>query len=412
VTGLYVHVPFCVSKCAYCDFYSLPNRLDLVPAYIDAVLTEARPRAGMSFDTLYLGGGTPSLLGAANLEKLIRDLKDVFDLSRLAEATIEVNPESASKDLLRTALDLGFTRVSVGVQSLSDRELRSVGRVHTAAQAVAAVSRVVRMGFRDVSADVIVGLPGQTLDGVSHPHPDPLPSRERVDSPSPGGMELEGGGIDARHGESLPTGFTGSLTSTLDEIVELGISHLSVYCLSLEHGTPLAAKPPEDLPTEDDQADLFDEACSLLERQGFVHYEISNFCLPGRECRHNLNYWRGGEYLGLGPAAASHLGGRRWKNRADLSAYLRSPTGVVDEVEELGLKEKASEEAILRLRLLVEGLAAEEMVSRLGEVETQDLLSRLNGLVAEGLLTCDGSRYRLARSRVLTSNPILARVLA
>jgi len=175
----YIHIPFCKSKCAYCDFYSLPNRLDLVPAYIDAVLTEARPRAGMSFDTLYLGGGTPSLLGVGILEKLIRGLKDVFDLSQLVEATIEVNPESASGDLLQSAMDLGFTRVSVGVQSLSDHELRSAGRVHAASQAVEAVSRAVGMGFRDVSTDIIVGLPGQTLNGVSPPHPDPLPSRER-----------------------------------------------------------------------------------------------------------------------------------------------------------------------------------------------------------------------------------------
>ena len=149
----------------------------------------------------------------------------------------------------------------------------------------------------------------------------------------------------------------------------------------------------------------------MLGGRGFVHYEISNFCLPGRECRHNLNYWRGGEYLGLGPAAASHLGGRRWKNRANLVTYLRDPSGVVEEAEELGVKEKAAEEAMLRLRLLVEGLAVNEMVDRFGEDGMQGLLLRLNGLAAEGALTCDGSRYRLARSRVLTSNPILARVL-
>ncbi len=148
-----------------------------------------------------------------------------------------------------------------------------------------------------------------------------------------------------------------------------------------------------------------------LDGKGFIHYEISNFCLPGRECRHNLNYWRGGEYLGLGPGAASHLGGRRWKNRADLPAYLGHPCGVVDDVEELGVKEKAAEEAMLRLRLLVEGLAADEMVDRFGEDGTRELFSRLNGLVAEGLLTCDGARYRLPPSRVLTCNPILARVL-
>lgn len=366
MAGLYVHVPFCVSKCGYCDFYSLADKLDLVSPYVDAVLTEAQARARMSFDTLYLGGGTPSLLGAGNLEGLFRGLKDVFDLSRLAEATIEVNPESASGDLVQAAMDLGFTRVSVGVQSLSDRELRGVGRVHTAAQAVEAVSRVVGMGFRDVSADVIVGLPGQTGD---------------------------------------------SLQRTLEELVEIGVSHLSVYCLSLEEGTRLAADPPGDLPSDDLQADLFEGARSVLERLGLIHYEISNFCLPGRECRHNLNYWRGGEYLGLGPAAASHLGGRRWKNRADLPAYLCGPGSMVDEVEDLDLREKAAEEAMLRLRLLVEGLAAGEMVRRFGDDTTRELLVRLNDLAADGLLTCDSGTYRLSRTRVLTSNLVLARVL-
>lgn len=409
--GLYVHVPFCVSKCAYCDFYSLANQLDLVPAYVDAVLKEAQAHAGLSFETLYLGGGTPSLLGAASLRRLVEGLKRVFDLSLIVEATIEVNPESASEDLLRSAMDLGFSRVSVGVQSLSDHELRSAGRVHTASQAVEAVSRAVEMRFKDVSADVIVGLPGQTLNGVSHPHPDPLPSRERRDFPSPGGRELEGGGITVE-GEAGPaTGPAGSLTRMLGVLTGLGVNHLSVYCLSLEHGTRLAMNPPDDMPSEDEQADLFEEARSLLEGHGFTHYEISNFCLPGRECRHNLNYWRGGEYLGLGSAAASHLGGRRWKNRADLPAYLRSPSGVVDEVEELGLKEKVAEEAMLRLRLLVEGLAAYEMVRRFGEDETQELFSRLNGLTSQGLLTCDGSVYRLARSQVLMSNPIFSKVL-
>jgi len=407
VNGLYVHVPFCVSKCDYCDFYSLANRLDLVPAYVDAVLKEAQAHAGLSFETLYLGGGTPSLLGATSLRRLVEGLKRVMDISPLVEATIEVNPESASEDLLRGALDLGFSRVSVGAESLSDHELRSVGRVHTPAQAVEAVSRAVGMGFKDVSADVIVGLPGQTLDGASHP----LSSWERENSPSPGGRELKGGGIIGGFEAGPSTSLAGSLTRTLEGLIGLGVNHLSMYCLSLEHDTPLAMNPPDDLPSEDEQVDLFEEARSLLEGHSFTHYEISNFCLPGRECRHNLNYWRGGEYLGLGPAAASHLGGRRWKNRADLPAYLRDPSGIVDEVEELGLKEKAAEEAMLRLRLLVEGLAVDEMVHRFGEDETRGLLSRLNGLAAEGLLAYDGSRYRLAHSRVLTSNPILARVL-
>jgi oxygen-independent coproporphyrinogen-3 oxidase len=415
VRGLYVHVPFCVSKCDYCDFYSLANRLDLLPAYVDAVLTEAQAHAGLSFETLYLGGGTPSLLGAASLRRLVEGLKRVFDLSPIVEATIEVNPESASEDLLRSAMDLGFSRVSVGVQSLSDYELQSVGRVHAAAQAVEAVSRAVGMGFKDVSADVIVGLPGQTLNGAPV-NPGCL---KRVQ----GQVPAEGLGVSPNSQispqdwgprglkEGSARGSLSSLRRTLEGSIGLGVNHLSVYCLSLEHGTPLAVNPPDDLPSEDEQADLFEEARALLEGHGFTHYEISNFCLPGRECRHNLNYWRGGEYLGLGSAAASHLGGRRWKNRTDLPAYLRSPSGVVDEVEELGLKEKAAEEAMLRLRLLVEGLAADEMVRRFGEDGTQELFSRLNGLVSQGLLTYDGERYRLARSQVLVSNPIFSRVL-
>jgi oxygen-independent coproporphyrinogen III oxidase len=278
---------------------------------------------------------------------------------------------------------------------------------------VAAVSRVVGIGFKDVSADVIVGLPGQTPGTPQH-------SLERVQ----GLVPAEGLGVPPNSQVSPQDwGLRGlkegpdvvpesSLRRTLDRLINLGVDHLSVYCLSLEHGTPLAINPPDDLPSDDEQAELFEEARSLLERQGFIHYEISNFCLPGRECGHNLNYWRGGEYLGLGPGAASHLGGRRWKNRADLPAYLRRPSEAVDEMEELGVKEKAAEEAMLRLRLLVEGLAADEMVRRFGEDGTRELFLRLNSLVSEGLLTCDGARYRLPSSRVLTCNPILARVLS
>lgn len=363
--GLYVHVPFCVSKCAYCDFYSVAGRLDLIPSYLDAVLAEARRHAGLSFETLYLGGGTPSLLEAGGLRQLMEGLGRSFDLSRVTEATIEVNPESASGECLRAALETGFRRVSIGVQSLSDAELRSVGRAHNALQAAEAVSRAAELGFGDVSADAMVGLPGQR-----------------------------------------------SVGPTLQRLVSLGVSHVSLYCLSLEPGTPLALHPPGGLPSEDEQADLFEGARAWLEDLGFVHYEISNFCRPGRECRHNVNYWRGGEYLGLGPSGASHLGGRRWRNPADLDAYLGHPGGAVEEMEELGPGEKAAEEAMLRLRLLCEGLAADDMVERFGPEAMKGVLARLDALTADGLLVRDGSRYRLPPGRVLTCNPILARVLA
>ena len=364
--GLYIHVPFCISKCAYCDFYSLAGRLDLIDPYVDAVLSEAQAYAGLSFDTLYLGGGTPSLLGAEGLGRLLNGLREMLNLSGVVEATIEVNPESAGVDLLQAAVDSGLNRVSVGVQSLSDRELQGARRIHNAGQAVAAVRRAMDIGFGHISADVIVGLPGQRWQ---------------------------------------------MLRSTLGILATLGVNHLSVYCLSLEDGTPLAVNPPDDLPSGDDQAELFEESNCFLERLGFLHYEISNFALKGHECLHNLNYWRGGEYLGLGPAGASHLEGKRFKNHSDLEAYLRDPTGLVDEVEELGPIDKAAEEAMLRLRLLSEGLDSDELVRRYGLPGTCDLLCRIDDMFKEGLLSRDGSTYCLARSRVLTSNPIFARIL-
>ncbi len=364
--GLYVHIPFCISKCAYCDFYSLPQRLDTLDSYIEAVLTEARSYSGLEFQTLYLGGGTPSLLKADGLNKLLSGLRRIFDFSQLSEATMEANPESLTAELLEAAKSRGINRISVGVQSLSDTELAKVGRIHTAGQAVQAIEDAAESGFANISADVILGLPGQ-------------------DWPS--------------------------LMVTLETLLGLGISHVSLYCLSLEPHTPLAIDPPLDLPSEDTQAELYANACSLLGDRGFGHYEISNFALAGFECLHNLNYWRGGDYLGLGPAAASHLNGKRFKNKPDLDSYLRNPGSQIEEIEELDPRKKAEEEAILRLRLLQEGLDIDQIIQKYGDENILGLLSRLNQLVKEGILLRNGCNYRLPASCALVSNPILARVL-
>ena len=255
--GLYIHIPFCLQKCRYCDFYSLPARLHAREAYVDAILRESRVYVGLSFQTMYLGGGTPSLLGGKFVGDLINGLNKSLDLTGIVESTIEVNPESATSEFLEAARNAGINRVSIGVQSLSDSELKAVGRIHTAAQALETVRLAKRLNFRVVSADLIIGLPGQTWL---------------------------------------------TLSQSLDTLVSSGIEHLSLYCLSLEEGTPLAESPPGDLPSDDMQAGLFQQACSFLERRRYLHYEISNFALKDCECRHNLNYWRGGEYLGLGPS--------------------------------------------------------------------------------------------------------------
>ncbi len=366
-TGLYVHVPFCVRKCDYCDFYSLAGREESRAPYVARLIRQASQYAGRPFRTLYLGGGTPSFLGPRLLQELIGGLKEVLDFSELTEATIEANPDSATPDFLRAALGHGFDRVSIGVQSLSSAELLSVGRVHNSEQAIEAVRNALRLGFRSVSADVIAGLPGQT--GIS-------------------------------------------LTSTVETLVAEGVHHLSLYCLSVEEGTPLATKIPEDLPSDDQQADLFQQASAFLARKGFSHYEISNFARPGHECKHNLNYWRGGEYLGLGPAAASHLGGVRWTSVRDLDSYLADPTREPQSTERLDITAKACEEAMLRLRLMEEGLDTVIIVDTYGLQATRALLRRLDRMANEGKLERRGSTYRLNPERVLTSNPIFAEVLS
>jgi oxygen-independent coproporphyrinogen III oxidase len=198
---------------------------------------------------------------------------------------------------------------------------------------------------------------------------------------------------------------------TLETLAAMGIEHLSAYCLSLEPRTPLAENPPANLPSEDGQATLYENAVELLERRGFSRYEISNFAIPGYDCQHNLNYWRGGQYLGLGPSAASHLKGLRFKNKADLDAYLQNPTGQIEEAEELAPSAKAAEEAILRLRLLQEGLDITALAEKFGDQNVLELASRLDRLVEAKSLFRNGSVYYLSPSSVLVSNRILSELV-
>jgi oxygen-independent coproporphyrinogen III oxidase len=365
--GLYVHIPFCVSKCSYCDFYSLPGRLGSLDNYLQALLIEAAKYRGGFFTTLYLGGGTPSLLQDRGLKNLLANLRSVFNLAGLREATLEANPESLTGPLLETALSAGINRLSIGVQSLSDLELQRAGRVHNALQAVQAVEMGRKYGFKNISVDVILGLPGQDWS---------------------------------------------SLQKTLEMLVDLALPHLSVYCLTVEPHTPLANNPPSDLPDEDTQADLYLKTTGLLIEAGFHQYEISNFALPGYACLHNLNYWRGGEYLGLGPSAASHLECNRFKNRPDLDAYLLNPAGQQIELERLPPSRKAGEEAVTRLRLLEEGLDLRALEQKFGASNIKVLKEELYRLAADGWLIREDRRFRLPGQYALVSNSILSRMIA
>lgn len=364
--GLYVHVPFCVRKCLYCDFYSETGKLHLLDDYLKAMLAEAVGHRGRAFGSLYIGGGTPSILGATALGQMMQGLAGCLDLSVLEEATVEVNPDTAGKEFLCSALACGIGRISIGVQSLNDDELARSGRLHNACQALEAIQASSSCGFEDISADIIVGLPGQTRQ---------------------------------------------SLENTLQGLLSTRVTHVSAYCLSIEDGSEFASHPPEGLATDEEQAELFELAAGCLKENGFIHYEISNFSLPGHECRHNLNYWRGGEYLGLGPGAASHLGGRRYKNPSDLQKYVAGGPAAVTDIEMLGKDSKAAEEAMLRLRLLEEGLDINELARRYGPSNVDSLRKRLDKLADDKMLLREGTRYRLPAEMLMTSNRVFVEVI-
>ncbi|MGA2158566.1 MAG: radical SAM family heme chaperone HemW [Dehalococcoidia bacterium] len=366
MTGLYLHFPFCISKCRYCDFYSLAGKEDLIDSYVSAAIRETEKYNGMSFNTLYIGGGTPSLLGPERLANLIQGLWGHLRTDRLVEATIEANPESTNEDLLKEALCMGFNRISIGVQSLDDDELGKVGRVHSSTQALAAIDLALSCGFDNVSADIIIGLPGQTRE---------------------------------------------SLSKTLHKLIAMELTHISVYCLSIEEGTAFAAGPPDDLPDDEFQAFMYEHVSSFLKKSGYIHYEISNFALPGKECLHNLNYWRGGEYIGIGPSAASHMGGRRWKNASNLKAYIDNPAAAEFEEDLVDPETKIGEEAMLRLRLLEEGLDISQLAKGHGLRESKGLEERLNDLTGQKMLVKKGKRYKLAPESILTSNRVFMQVI-
>ena len=312
--GIYVHVPFCRSRCAYCDFCSQTDRSDkLIDGYLDAVCQHIKEAGSLApnykVDTIYFGGGTPSFLGADALATILMAIRRSFDVDNSAEITFEANPDSVSDQLLRRLKAEGFNRVSLGVQSDDDQMLEKLGRPHNYAQAVNAYQRIRKAGFKNVSVDLIYGLPGQN-------------QRRWLE--------------------------------TLEHVLEMMPEHISIYGLEIHDGTPMAEYRNSTLLPDDDQfADMYVAAVKFLENRGFRQYEISNFARKGLYSRHNMKYWTGGEYLAFGPSGASDFGGSRFKLVSDLRAYIQGiKVGgeVMEEMEEIPLRERASEYIMTRLR--------------------------------------------------------------
>lgn len=372
--GIYVHIPFCRSKCQYCDFYSIGGSRDkdLMDLYLHALpahIKEFGARATeYSVDTVYFGGGTPSYFGADRLVRVFNELQRRFDVDTDAEITFEANPDSASTATLQKLHSEGFNRISLGVQNDNDEVLKKLGRPHTYEQAMSAVRNARKAGFDNISLDLIYGLPGQTFEDW------------RI---------------------------------TLDHVLELEPEHLSCYGLKVEPNTPLwEYKDCCNLPDDDDQADMYLYACDHLGEVGFQQYEISNFARPGFESRHNLKYWLGGEYLGFGPSAASDFAGKRFTAKANITDYIEGVMkggAILSECEDIPSRERAGEYLMLRLRT-TQGVDADEYTRRflLPFRPIGQLLERFREM---GFVKQDDTRYYLTPKGMLISNKILAELM-
>jgi oxygen-independent coproporphyrinogen-3 oxidase len=364
--GLYFHLPFCAVHCTYCPF-AISTDLGLQDGYFDALVREvgaqgAGRRAQERVDTIYLGGGTPSRTSLQNLTRLFGAIREAFDVDPDAEISMEANPEDVGAESVAAWRALGVNRISIGVQSFHDDELRVIGRIHDRAQAIEAVRTVVASGVRS-NLDLILGLPNQTAE---------------------------------------------SFRETLDTAVALGAGHLSLYMLDLEERTPLqvqAARGRVNLPEDDLVADLYLEAIDRLGRAGLRQYEISNFARPGEECRHNLRYWTRSPYLGFGLGAHSFVGSERFANTRDIRRYIELAPDARDFSEDLGEGEVHRETIFLQLRQ-TSGMCYEDLVALRGKEGIEWIERGLQG----GWLRRDDGRVAFTPAGFLQSNDFISQL--
>ena len=372
--GIYIHVPFCRSKCAYCDFYSVTDKNDkLMDSYLAAICRHIKESGALApdykVDTVYFGGGTPTFFGADGMATIMNTIRRAFDVDAHAEITFEANPDSISPRLLRRLRSEGFNRVSLGIQCDDDEILAKLGRPHTYEQAVKAVQRIRRAGYKNLSVDLIYGLPGQTVE---------------------------------------------SWSATLQHVLELDPDHISCYGLKVEPGTPLYDYQEDwNLPDDDAQADMYLHTIDVLRRRGYRQYEISNFSKKGMASRHNLKYWNGGEYLGFGPDASSDFAGKRFAIVRDVHAYIQGiqQNGqVLREIQDVPQRERAGEYLMMRLRT-ANGIQREEYEKRylLSFDPLEEVLQACEGR-HHAIRTSEGY-WRLTPEGFLLSNSIITDLL-
>ena len=375
--GLYIHIPFFVKKCPYCGFFSTHYDTATVDRYLSAVVLDIEANVQYLTDhpvgSVYIGGGTPTTLSSDQFSLLLTMINKRVHLDVDAEITVEANPNTVTENSLSTLNRLGVTRLSIGVQSFSDRVLSILGRAHSASQAFEAVHAAREAGFRSIGIDLIFGIPGQS--------------------------EIE-------------------WNNTLETAIFLVPEHISAYSLSIDEGSRWFRDEKEGKrkqPDDDADAIMYDTAIKILGSRGYHQYEISNFCLPGQECRHNVNYWDRGEYLGLGAGAWSFIGNRRWANIADVGQYLSNlKNGRTvrdhDRDESVSEEQAALEKLFLGLRK-ISGVDLADYGSQFGDKALDTLLSRTGDLKRDGLIDIRKGALALTSRGRLLSNEVLARII-
>lgn len=370
--GLYVHIPFCLKKCAYCDFYSQTD-YSLVDEYLSALITEAKlisQQCGKRIiDTMYIGGGTPSSLTESQLALLLSSLRSLFNVAEGAEVTLEANPATLDEGKLRVMQANGVNRLSIGLQSASNQELCKLSRIHSY-EDFEKTYNLARCHIDNISLDLMFGLPDQT---------------------------------------------EATFRNTLERAVAFLPNHISMYALKIEEGTPFHKNEKSlRLPSEDEVANMYLYACDFLEKAGYEQYEISNFAKPGCLSRHNYRYWNREEYVGLGPSAHSFVGGRRYANAKDVASYIRllSESKLPYRSEDVVLfrQEEIEEEIMLKLRTAA-GLDLGYLEENYGYAIKKTVASKIQQYIKHGFMVQKGNRISFTPRGFLVSNTVITDLL-
>lgn len=384
---LYIHIPFCIRKCAYCDFLSFAAPERAYREYVDKLIEEIHGQsgnfAGYCVTTVFVGGGTPSVLPAFLIEELFAVLYQCFDIAEDAEITLEANPGTLTMEKLEVYRQSGINRLSIGLQSADDQELRYLGRIHSYDDFLKSYQRARQAGFDNINVDLMSALPGQTVH---------------------------------------------SWKTTLRKVMMLRPEHISAYSLIIEEGTPFYGRYgqaiPEsgesalwslpNLPDEDTDREMYHLTREIMEAQGYGRYEISNYARPGYECRHNIGYWNGTEYLGLGLGASSYTFGFRYHNTADFKEYLSldlyESGSAARDIKELSLEERMEEFMFLGLRMM-QGVSGSEFLERFGQNMWNVYSTVLPKLQEQGLIEVNAPWVRLTELGIDVSNAVLCEFL-